>query len=173
MRSWRAEDAAPFQEICADPKVMATLGPVMDLAQTAALVERMQAEEAANGCCFWALERRGDARLIGWSGTIRGHAGPVAGKAELGWRLASDCWSHGYATEAARGALDWTFANMPDDAAWAITAVTNTASRKVMERLRMTYRPDLDFEHPRVPEGSPLRPHVAYRIPRATWEAAA
>lgn len=173
MRRWRADDVAPFQQICSDPLVMATLGPPLDISETAALVERMHDEVAAHGCCFWALERREDARLIGWCGTIRGTAGPIAGKAELGWRLASDCWGHGYATEAARGALDWTFENMPDDAAWAITAVSNRASRAVMERLNMTHCPALDFDHPRVPEDSPLRPHVAYRIERATWEAAA
>ena len=145
---------------------MATLGPPLDLAATAALVGRMQAEEAEHGCCFWALERQTDARLIGWCGTIRGTTGPVAGKPELGWRLASDCWGNGYATEAARAALDWTFTAMPDDAAWAITAAINSASRAVMERLGVTHRPDLDFDHPRVPADSPLRHHVTYRIGR-------
>ncbi len=166
MRSWRADDAPAFQQVCGDPRVMATLGPVMDLAATAALIERMQGEEAAHGCCFWALERREDARLIGWCGTIRGTAGPVAGKAELGWRLASDCWGQGYAIEAARGALAWTFAALPDDAAWAITAVNNAASRKVMERLGMIHCPELDFDHPRVAADSPLLRHVTYRIAR-------
>src|SRR3546814_5611158 len=31
MRSWRDEDIAPFQRICSDPEVMATLGPPLDL----------------------------------------------------------------------------------------------------------------------------------------------
>jgi hypothetical protein len=32
-----------------------------------------------------------------------------------------------------------------------------------MEKLGMTYNPKDDFEHPKLPEGHPLRPHVLYR----------
>lgn len=167
MRVWRDDDVAPFQAICSDPAVMATLGPPLDTAATEALVERMRTVQAEHGHCFWALERKEDARLIGWCGLIRGHAGPVADKAEIGWRLASDCWGAGYASEAARGAAEWGFANLPDDAIWAITWRGNTRSRAVMERLGMTYRADLDFDHPRLAADDPLCPHVAYALPRA------
>ena len=167
LRSWRAEDIAPFHAICSDPVVMATLGPLMSRDQVAARIAQMQAMQAERGHCFWALERLSDARLLGWCGVIRGTAGPVGGKAELGWRLASDCWGHGYATEAARAAAAWVFANLSDDAAWAITTVENRGSRAVMERLGMTHLPQLDFDHPNVPVGDPLLRHVAYRVTRA------
>ncbi|HVR90029.1 MAG TPA: GNAT family N-acetyltransferase [Novosphingobium sp.] len=172
MRPWEERDIAPFYAICSDPLVMATLGPLMDLAETAALVARCQALQAEHGHCFWALKRSEDERLIGWCGVIRGTAGPVDGKAELGWRLASDCWGQGYAIEAAQACVAWAFANLPDDALWAITAVDNTRSRAVMGKLGMTYRPELDFDHPKITEGDPLRPHVAYRLERAQWPAA-
>ncbi len=148
---------------------MATLGPVLDRDQTAALIERVEAIEAEHGYTFWALERREDARLIGWCGVIRGTNGPVTGKAEIGWRLASDCWGHGYASEAARAAAGWLFANLADDAAWAITHTGNTRSRAVMERLGMRYQPALDFPHPKLAEGDPLRSHVTYSLARSDW----
>jgi RimJ/RimL family protein N-acetyltransferase len=169
MRVWRDADVAPFQAICSDPRVMETLGPPLDLAATEALVERMRGIQAEHGHCFWALERREDARLIGWCGLIRGHAGPVEGKAEIGWRLASDCWGAGYASEAARGATAWGFANLPDDAIWSITWRGNVRSRAVMERLGMTHRADLDFDHPKLAADNPLRPHVTYALPREAW----
>ena len=172
LRSWREEDLAPFHAICADRQVMATLGPVLDRAQTAALIERLRALEALDGHTFWALERREDARFIGLCGVIRGTEGPVTGKAEIGWRLASDCWGHGYASEAARAAVDWLFANLEDDAAWAITHTGNTRSRAVMERLGMHYHPDRDFPHPKLAAGDPLRPHVVYSLERSDWLAA-
>jgi len=166
LRSWRDADVDPFHAICSDPLVMAMLGPVMSREQVATRIGQMQAMQQELGHCFWAVERRDDARLIGWCGVIRGDAGPVDGKAELGWRLASDCWGQGYASEAARGALAWTFDHLPDDAAWAITSVENRASRAVMDRLGMVYLPELDFDHPGVAANSPLLRHVTYRIGR-------
>lgn len=169
MRSWRDEDVAPFQAICSDPEVMATIGAPLDMEATAARIAWMREHEAEHGHCIWALERQDDARLIGWCGVIRGTAGPVAGKAEIGWRLARDCWGKGYATEGARGAIAWAFANMPDDDVWAITWRGNVRSRAVMERLHMRRQPALNFEHPSLPEGDALRPHVTYSLVRAAW----
>jgi RimJ/RimL family protein N-acetyltransferase len=169
LRSWRGDDRAPFAAICADPKVMATLGPVMTRAESDALLSRVEAIEAEHGHTFWALERKDDAALIGWCGVIRGNAGPIEGKAEIGWRLAHETWGKGYATEAARASLDWLFANLPDEKAWAITHTGNQRSRAVMERLGMGHHPDLDFDHPRIAEGDPLRRHVAYSLARADW----
>ena len=40
-----------------------------------------------------------------------------------------------------------------------------------MERLGMTRDPADDFDHPNLPPGDPLRPHVLYRLPRAIWSA--
>ena len=171
LREWRATDRAPFAAICADPRVMATLGPVMDRAASDALLDRVEAAETAHGHTFWALERNSDEALIGWCGVIRGDAGPVAGKAEIGWRLAHAAWGHGYASEAARATTDWLFANLADDAAWAITHTGNARSRAVMERLGMRYRPELDFAHPRLAADDPLRPHVAYAVTRSEWAA--
>ena len=169
LRSWQAEDADAFLVVNSDPEVMATLGPVMDRDQVAATIVRMQGIEAEHGHCFWAMIRREDDRLIGWCGAIRGSVDPIKDKAEIGWRMARDAWGHGYATEAAAATLDWLFANRADDAAWAITTPANRGSRAVMERLGMTYLPELDFDHPRVPDGDPLSRHVTYRITREQW----
>ncbi len=169
LRSWRADDVDAFLVVNSDPEVMATLGPVMDREQVAALIVRMQGIEAEHDHCFWALVRREDNRLIGWCGAIRGSVGPIVGKAEIGWRMARAAWGHGYATEAATATLDWIFANRDDPDAWAITNTENRRSRAVMERLGMTYLPGLDFDHPSVPTGDPLLRHVTYRITRDEW----
>ena len=171
LRSWYEYDRAPFAAICADPRVMATLGPVMDRSESDALLERVEAIEAEHGHTFWALERKSDAALIGWCGVIRGTAGPVAGKAEIGWRLAHDVWGQGYATEAATASISWLFASLSDDAAWAITSVTNQRSRAVMERLGMRHLPELDFDHPKIAAGDPLCRHVTYALQRPEWNS--
>lgn len=169
LRSWRADDVDAFLSVNSDPEVMATLGPVMNRAQVVALIERMQRIEAEHGHCFWALERREDAKLIGWCGAIRGTVDPIMGQIEIGWRLARDCWGQGLVSEAARATCDWAFANRPDDSLWAITTTDNHRSRAVMERLGMIWNPALDFDHPGVAADDPLLRHVAYELPRSRW----
>ncbi|MFM5885304.1 MAG: GNAT family N-acetyltransferase [Novosphingobium sp.] len=164
LRSWRDDDLEPFAAMSADPKVMATLGPLMTRDETAALIARLRGLEARDGHTFWAVEHRADQRMIGFCGAIRGTAGPVDGKAEIGWRLARDCWGLGLASEAARAVVDWAFANLDDRTVWAITSVDNLRSRAVMDRLGMVYRPEFDFDHPNVPEGDPLCAHVTYSL---------
>ncbi|MEY4160102.1 MAG: hypothetical protein RLZZ136_723 [Pseudomonadota bacterium] len=166
LRSWREEDLESFAAICADPLVMATLGPVMNRDETRALVARECAIEAEHGHTFWVVERREDQRLIGKCGIIIGRDGPIAGRPEIGWRLAADCWGHGYITEAARGCVDWFFAHCDADSLWAITSTGNQRSRAVMDRLGMILRPELEFYHPRLAPESPLRRHVVYELPR-------
>lgn len=46
-------------------------------------------------------------------------------------------------------------------------AVANEPSLAVMRRLGMTEW--LRFDHPRIEESSPVRPHVAYRIDAGAW----
>jgi RimJ/RimL family protein N-acetyltransferase len=46
----------------------------------------------------------------------------------------------------------------------SFTTESNAASRRIMEKLGMTHNPADDFDHPRIPEGHPLRWHVLYRI---------
>lgn len=163
LRDWRDADLDALAAMGRDPRVMATLGPLMDYDASAALLASLRERAAKWGHTFWALERKADGRMIGFTGVIRGRDGPVEGKLEIGWRLALDCWGAGYASEAARAALGWAAGHRPGEAVYAITAVSNVRSRAVMERLGMTHDPALDFDHPRVPVGDPLRRHVTYR----------
>jgi RimJ/RimL family protein N-acetyltransferase len=47
---------------------------------------------------------------------------------------------------------------------WSMTAVVNEPSQAVMRRIGMSYH--TGFEHPKLPVGHPLRPHVVYRLAR-------
>jgi ribosomal-protein-alanine N-acetyltransferase len=83
---------------------------------------------------------------------------------EVGWRLAPAHWGHGYATEAARAAVDYGFVAHELEEIVAFTVPANFRSRRVMERLGMTHDPADDFDHPGIPAGDPLRRHVLYRL---------
>jgi ribosomal-protein-alanine N-acetyltransferase len=171
LRPWRASDAEPFAALNADPDVMEFFPARKTRAESDAQMERMAGDLARTGFGLWALEERGGAPFIGFTGTsrpgFRAHFTPCI---EVGWRLARAFWGRGYATEAASAALDDLFAR---DAACAevvsMTAVGNRRSRAVMERLGMTRDPADDFDHPNVPPESPVHRHVLYRLARAAW----
>ena len=90
---------------------------------------------------------------------------PGAGGLEVGWRLARHAWHHGYATEAARAALGIAFDGAGLTEVWSITAVLNEPSIAVMRRIGLTEQGR--FDHPRIPVGHALRPHVLYRLAAA------
>ena len=89
---------------------------------------------------------------------------PCAPAVEVEWRLHPDHWGHGYATEAAAASLRFGFDEAGLDEIIAFTTTLNTRSQAVMERIGMARDPGGDFDHPRLPEGSPLRRHVLYRV---------
>jgi RimJ/RimL family protein N-acetyltransferase len=81
------------------------------------------------------------------------------------WRWpAADHRGQGYATEAARAAIEDGFKRVGLREIVALTALGNRPSIRVMERVGMTRT--IEFDHPGLPEGSPLRRHILYRLSR-------
>jgi RimJ/RimL family protein N-acetyltransferase len=89
---------------------------------------------------------------------------------EVGWRLAHSCWGCGYASEAAHAALGFGFGTLGLEQIVSFASVGNQRSRRVMETLGMSHDPADDFDHPKLPEASPCRRHVLYRISCERWE---
>lgn len=167
LREWRESDVAPLLTICRDPQVMEFLGPLETEEGIRAAVARQQANQTYLGHCYWAIERKVDSEMIGFCGIQPEPVGtPMAGLPDIGWRLGRAYWGQGYAREAAQASLYWGFANLSDNAIWAITVPANTRSWGLMERLGMERQHDMDFDHPKVPDGSPLKRHITYRITR-------
>lgn len=151
-----------------DPRVNEWLGGPIDRAASDAFLDRMAAHQAEHGFSFWGAERKADRALIGMIGLVVVTAGssPVGPAIEMGWRLAPEAWGGGYASEGAKAALDWGFANLATDEIIAFTARSNLRSQAVMRRIGMTADPTRDFDHPRLAEGHPLRPHVVFAARR-------
>ena len=87
---------------------------------------------------------------------------------EIGWRLNKGAWGKGYATEAGLKALDFAFGHLHSEEVVAITTLTNTRSRAVMDRLGMLNTNE-NFMHPQIQNGSSLREHVLYRLTQDAW----
>ncbi|MFO1159535.1 MAG: GNAT family N-acetyltransferase [Reyranellaceae bacterium] len=124
------------------------------------MVDRIEAHFDKHGFGLWAVELRDGAPFIGFTGlSVPGFDAPFMPCVEIGWRLAAAHWGRGYATEAARLALDYGFGSAGLAEIVSSTAATNLRSRAVMERLGMRRDPSDDFDHPSLPEGHALR-HV-------------
>lgn len=166
LRQWTDADKPAFAAINADPEVMEHFPSTLSRAESDDFVDRMRAHLDDNDWGLWAAEVLDTAELIGFVGLWPIGFDPFRGREqrEIGWRLARSAWGHGYASEAAAEALRFAFEELGWTEVVSFTAVTNTRSQAVMERIGMTRDPSSDFDHPRLPVASPLRPHVVYRI---------
>lgn len=165
LRRWREEDRDPWAELNADPVVMEHFVSVLTREQADGQLDHMERHFEEHGYGLWAVDVAG--RLAGftglcWTDALGGH------DLEVGWRLARWAWGHGYATEAARAALEVAFAHVEEVV--SITALTNVRSQAVMQRLGMARAEE--FDHPRIVGGHPLQRHVVYRLGAAQWRDA-
>ena len=166
LRRWTDADREPFAALNADPEVMRFFPESLTREQSDQMVDRIEELFDRHGFGLWAVEVQGGDPFIGFTGLAPLNAQVPHDGIEVGWRLARAAWGHGYATEAARASVAYGFEHGGLDEIVSVTAVINTPSRAVMERLGMSHDPADDFAHPVLPAGSPLRPHVLYRLRR-------
>ena len=173
LRAWRPGDRDAFAVLNADPAVVEFLPGPLDRSASDALAARIEVHWEQRGYGLWAVEVPGVAPFVGFVGLSQAvFPAPFTPAVEVGWRLAPAAWGHGYATEGGRASLAFAFDTAGLDEIVSFTAVNNTRSRRVMERIGMSRDPADDFEHPNVTIGSPLRPHVLYRLGRDGWAGA-
>jgi len=167
LRGWCDADVDPFHAMGNDPEVMRYLGPPMSRADALSAADRQNVFIASHGYCFWAIERKADGAFLGFCGIKPGPEGtPIVDELEIGWRLHRDAWGQGYAREAAEAVIAWAWTNTDEPEITAMTVADNTNSWGLMERLGMRRDHGGDFDHPAVPDGSPLKRHLVYRIAR-------
>jgi RimJ/RimL family protein N-acetyltransferase len=163
LRSWIDSDFAPFAAMGRDARVMAHFPGLLSDDETRASIARVAAHIAAHGFGFWAIERKSDHQFLGFCGLQRvSFACPVEGEVEIGWRLGHAHWGQGYAREAAEACLDHGLGPLGLRRITSFTVAANTRSWGLMERLGLQRRQDLDFDHPGLPAGHKLRPHIVY-----------
>ena len=164
LREWRDEDREPFAAMNADPQVMEHFPAPLTREESDAFADRIETHFTEHGYGLWALEDQ--TGFVGFTGlSWATFDAPFNPSLEVGWRLARSAWGKGYATEAATAALQRGFREV--GSITSFTAVVNVRSWRVMERIGM--HREGEFDHPRVPEGHPVRRHVLYRADRQTW----
>ena len=135
LRGWRPEDFAPYAAMLADP-------------ETARFITRHgepYSEHQVWGEMAWLI---GHWQMLGYgmfvveeraTGNFVGRIGPLAPPGwpgfEIAWGLARPAWGKGYAQEAARTAIDWSFETLPLDRIVSIIHPDNHPSQRVAERV--------------------------------------
>ena len=150
------------------PAVMAHLGGVKTREAIAEKHARTEALWEADGFGFAMLWERATGEFVGHCGIKRvDHPlAPNPGDHEIGWLVREDRWRRGYAHEAMRAVVDWGFDVIGAPRMVALTSVANIGSWRLMEKLGMVRREDLDFTDPAETE-----PFIQYAITKAQWEA--
>ncbi|MFK7964425.1 MAG: GNAT family N-acetyltransferase [Burkholderiaceae bacterium] len=164
LRQWRDQDLPAFAAMNADPEVMAHFPAALTMQESAHLMARLRTKIEENGWGLWAAQLRSSGELIGFVGlNSPDPVLPCAPCVEVGWRLLPLYWGQGYATEAARRALDFAFDELTVAEVVSFTALPNKRSQAVMKRLGM-HDTGENFDHPMVAAETGLRKHVLYRI---------
>lgn len=170
LRRWSRQDRERFAVVNADPIVMEFFPTTLSRDESDAFIDRIEEHFDHHGFGLWAVESRSSREFVGfvglWSTTFDAHFTPAI---EVGWRLDRNFWGAGMAAEAARAALADGFDRLGVEEIVSFTAAINVSSRRVMEKLGMTHEPSEDFEHPSLPAGHVLRPHVLYRLSAARF----
>jgi RimJ/RimL family protein N-acetyltransferase len=193
LRPWREADKEFFAKLNADPVVMEFFPSMLTRVESDAMADRIQSGFNERGWGLWAVEvtdqvassdvpvgqnERRDAiprgiPFIGYVGLsiprFEAHFTPCT---EIGWRLDREHWGQGYATEAAKAVCKFAFESLDLKEIVSFTSTINLRSRRVMERLGMTYLSDEDFDHPVLPSDHRLCRHVLYRLRRNDARAA-
>ena len=122
----------------ADARVMATLGGVRSEEENRQYLQTNIDHWERNGFGIWVFfDSQG--QFIGRGGLRRIS---IEGEfyVELNYSVAADCWGKGFASEMGQGILGVAFEvlHLPDVVAF--TQPTNARSRRVMEKIGMTYK---------------------------------
>ncbi|HWI75495.1 MAG TPA: GNAT family N-acetyltransferase [Sphingomicrobium sp.] len=173
LRDWKAEDEQRFYAIMNTPAVMQHLGGLQSPEEWRAAFTRISGFTRDFGHTFWIVEDKATGEILGFCGLKRVNApgaGNLTGTPEIGWRLRESAWGKGIAKEAAVASLDLAFERFGYDRVIAMTIPPNRDSSRLMERLGMRRREDLDFEDERF--GPEVNPQIVYDIAAADWPTA-
>lgn len=130
-------DAEPLHELWSDAEAMQFIpgGAKATVDETRDRLETLRGR-AADGWGFWAVDELQGSRLVGGVGLFPlSWEGP---EIELAYHVVPSAWNRGYASEAAAALLSAAWEAGLDHVV-AVAMPGNAASRRVMEKLGMSF----------------------------------
>jgi RimJ/RimL family protein N-acetyltransferase len=168
LRSWVDADLEPYHKINSDEKVIEFLREPMSpmsLEDCKNFIAMANNNIEKLGFGLWAATLKDSEELIGFIGLhppdFTAHFTPCV---EIGWRLGSQYWGKGLATEGARAVLKFAFEKTDLKEIVSFTVPKNLRSIAVMEKIGLQRDLNGDFNHPKLPTDHRLARHILYRI---------
>jgi ribosomal-protein-alanine N-acetyltransferase len=146
LRPFAPADADDHRRLYADVEVTRYLGngPFLGAeaeARSRRALEHFVAHWTARGFGVWAVLEQASGRFVGQCGL---NVLPDRPEVEVLYAFERAVWGRGYATEAARAALDYGFAVAGLDRIVAVARPENLASRHVLDKLGMRYHGEVE-----------------------------
>ncbi len=170
LRTISDDDVADHDRLLNTPAVMARLGGLMELHEIEARHAKGMAMYARFGFSFLFMIEKATGEIVGYGGIklVDNSSAPNIGDYEVGWIVREDRWRRGYAYESVKAILDWAFGRIGAPYVVALTSEANVGSWKLMEKLGMERREDLDFTDPGFPASE--NPTIQYSLTKEQWE---
>lgn len=169
IRPLEEADRDAFAALHADPEVKRYFPGTSSRAEADKMFDTFRARYEQHGYFFMATVHKATNQMVGTIGLapLRPEISDILehpAATEIGWLLGANMWNQGLASEGARAWLDYGWNKLGLNEIVAFTVAQNYPSRRVMEKIGMQY--ECAFDHPSLPQDSPLRAHVNYRITR-------
>lgn len=172
LRTQDEGDLANWMTHLNTPAVTARLGGVRTEAEVAEKFVKMAKGQAEHGFAFMMVTLR-DGTFLGTAGMAPierdGTPDKLRGAIQIGWQFRADYWGQGYAHEAARAVIALAFERHGIDTLYSQTSPSNVPSWRLMEKLGLRRREELDYEDPAYPPED--NPTIVYSLARADWTA--
>ena len=160
-RDWNEQDLYEFRIMNKDTRVMKYFTKTLTDEETDRFYNIIQDEFRNYGYGLYAVETSNG--FIGFIGYHRANFNSQFTPCiEIGWRLKYEAWGNGFATEGAKACLTYGIERPEFNKIYSFTSKINVQSENVMKKIGMVKV--IEFEHPNIIEGSPLRRHVLYSI---------
>lgn len=162
-RFWKTSDIDWFSRMNEDAAVMRHFPSTLTYDESKGFLNRLIEVQEKNGYCYFAVEEKKSGEAIGFIGiTNQIYESDFTPAVDIGWRLMSEFWNKGYATEGANAILAVAKKKWNIDQLISVATLANNQSTHVMKKIGMTYVKS--FLHPNLKAYPDMQECVLYTI---------
>jgi RimJ/RimL family protein N-acetyltransferase len=141
LRELTMNDLQDWYQILSDEETMQYYPSAYDLDKTRGWIDRNLGNYSKYGFGLWAIILKETNQFIGDCGiTMQNIYGDGNSLPETGYHINKHFWRKGYASQAAKECLKYSFENLDFDEVFSFQKWTNVPSRKVAEKIGMSLR---------------------------------